>query len=85
MADTGPGIPPDELARVHRVRERGSAAHDTDGQGLGLGIATALAAQNGYDFRCESKPGRGTIFFVGVPLSIDDAVAGGAETEAFVT
>lgn len=82
VADTGPGITPDELARVLKSRERGSAARNTDGQGLGLSIATALAAQNGYDFRCESKPGRGTIFFVGVPLSTVDAVADGAEAEA---
>ena len=85
VADTGPGIPADELTRVLQARERGSAARGTDGQGLGLSIATVLAAQNGYDFRCESKPGRGTVFVVGVPLSVVDTVAGGRETEIGAT
>jgi signal transduction histidine kinase len=83
VADTGPGIPADELARVLQPRERGSAVRDTEGQGLGLGIATALAARNGYDFRCESTPGRGTVFYVVVPLSL--AGAGASVGEGGVT
>ncbi|HET8697217.1 MAG TPA: sensor histidine kinase [Gammaproteobacteria bacterium] len=67
VADTGPGIPADELERVLKVYERGSAADGTEGQGLGLGIASKLAAQQGFGFRCLSTPGRGTAFFVDVP------------------
>lgn len=67
VADTGPGILPDELERVLKARERGSSAHGTEGHGLGLGIASALAAQHGFGFRCRSTPGRGTAFFVDMP------------------
>lgn len=67
VADTGPGIPHDELERVLKAHERGSTAEGTEGQGLGLGIASALAAEHGYGFRCRSVPGRGTAFFVDVP------------------
>ncbi|HEU4619314.1 MAG TPA: sensor histidine kinase [Gammaproteobacteria bacterium] len=67
VADTGPGIPLEELDRVLEPRVRGSTARDTVGEGLGLGIASALAEQHGYAFRCRSKPGRGTAFFVDLP------------------
>jgi signal transduction histidine kinase len=69
VADTGPGIAPGELERVLKPRERGSAAQDTEGHGLGLGIAGLLARQLGYGFRCRSVPGRGTGFFIDVPRS----------------
>lgn len=85
VADTGPGIPPDELARVLHVRERGSAARDTDGHGLGLGIATALAARNGYVIRCESELARGTAFFLDVPLATADTVDGERAEEVAAT
>ena len=85
VADTGAGIPADEIVRVMQARERGSGARDTDGEGLGLGIATALAAQNGYGFRCESRVGRGTAFFVDVPLPIVDPIAGSCEADAAAT
>lgn len=78
VADTGPGIPADELERVLEANERGSTARGTEGQGLGLGIASALAAQHGYDFRCRSIPGRGTAFFVDVPRSASAAGGGGS-------
>jgi signal transduction histidine kinase len=73
VADTGRGIHADELSRVLRARERGSAARETDGHGLGLAIATALARQNGYGFDCRSRPGRGTVFFVDLPLTVEHA------------
>jgi signal transduction histidine kinase len=67
VADTGPGIPAGEIARVLRERERGAAAHDKEGRGLGLAIVTTLAERNGYGFDCRSRVGRGTAFFVDLP------------------
>ena len=67
VADTGPGIPPDEIERVLQAHERGSMTEGIDGQGLGLGIASALASQQHYEIRCRSTPGRGTAFFVDMP------------------
>jgi signal transduction histidine kinase len=69
VADTGSGIDPEELTRVLQAGERGKAAQGTDGQGLGLAIATALAEQNGYRFDCRSEPGRGTVFSIEIPLA----------------
>jgi signal transduction histidine kinase len=68
VADTGRGIQPDELSRVLLARERGSAARETEGHGLGLARASTLARQNGYGFDCRSRPGKGTVFFVDLPL-----------------
>ncbi len=42
LCDTGPGLPRDEWTRVLRPLERGSAASDRRGSGLGLSIASAI-------------------------------------------
>ena len=67
IADTGPGIPQDEQARVLESRQRGSTVGDIEGAGLGLGIAAALAAQNNFGFEMRSTPGRGTLFVITLP------------------
>ena len=69
VADTGPGIEADELDRVMHFRERGSAACNVEGHGLGLGIAHALALSGGYKLSCRSVPGKGTAFFVDFELA----------------
>lgn len=69
IADTGPGMTAEELARVFREGERGSGAAGTDGQGLGLSIAARLSAQSGFGLRVHSVPGRGTRFTVKLPLA----------------
>jgi signal transduction histidine kinase len=69
VADTGPGIEADELARVMHLQERGRAAGDVEGHGLGLGIANALAQSGGYKLSCRSIPGKGTAFFVEFELA----------------
>jgi len=69
VADTGPGIEPEELDRVMQFRERGSAAGNIEGHGLGLGIANALATSGGYKLSCRSVAGKGTAFFVDFELA----------------
>ena len=69
VADTGPGIEASELDRVMHFRERGSAAENVEGHGLGLGIANALALSGGYKLSCRSIPGKGTAFFVDFELA----------------
>jgi signal transduction histidine kinase len=46
VRDRGPGIPPDQLARVLEpfVRLDGSRSRETGGAGLGLAIANELAS-----------------------------------------
>jgi signal transduction histidine kinase len=69
VVDTGPGMPPEELARVFREGERGSGAAGTEGLGLGLSIAARLSALYGFGLLVASRPGRGTRFSLELPLA----------------
>ena len=62
VEDQGIGIPPHELAQVFERHFRGSAArrHRSDGSGLGLPIARALALAHGGQLELHSEPGQGT-------------------------
>jgi signal transduction histidine kinase len=59
--DDGPGIPPEDLARVTEafVRLDGSRSSETGGVGLGLSIATAIAASQGASLVLENRTGGG--------------------------
>jgi two-component system, NtrC family, sensor kinase len=56
VADTGAGIPAEQLKRIH---EPFYTTKD-DGFGLGLAICRSILWENGGDMRVESAPGRGT-------------------------
>ena len=64
ISDTGPGIAPDELARVFEPFARASSAATaaTPGSGLGLTIARMLAELMGGELSAQSEPGVGTRF-----------------------
>lgn len=68
--DTGPGIPPDEQENIfkefHRVAARASAS---EGLGLGLAIVDRAAALLGHPLGLASRPGRGTVFMLQLPLT----------------
>jgi signal transduction histidine kinase len=57
VADTGPGIPGDEVGAVGERFARGAAAAGLPGAGLGLGVAQALAARLGGRLSVERGPG----------------------------
>ncbi|MBS3941199.1 MAG: HAMP domain-containing histidine kinase [Actinobacteria bacterium] len=69
VADTGVGVPPDDLDRLferfHRVR--GSRARSHEGTGIGLSLARELARMHGGDIEVESAEGVGTTFRVTLP------------------
>lgn len=69
VVDTGPGMPPEELARVFREGVRGSSAAGSEGLGLGLSIAARLSALYGFGLAVASRPGRGTRFSLELPLA----------------
>jgi signal transduction histidine kinase len=75
VADSGPGMSPEELRRVMKQWERGEHTADTEGSGLGLSIAQSLASERRYGFRVVSSPGRGTIFTVELPARGADSVS----------
>jgi signal transduction histidine kinase len=66
VSDTGPGIAPDEQARIFGAFERSASArkHGDEGTGLGLYISHKLAELMGYQIEVSSMPGKGSTFYV---------------------
>jgi two-component system, OmpR family, sensor histidine kinase BaeS len=69
VADTGVGIPADELPRIFDRFWRGQAAAQTSGSGIGLAIAAELAQAHGGTLTADSQPGQGTRFTLTLPLA----------------
>jgi len=69
VADTGIGIPNDQLPLIfERFRQLdGSETRPYDGVGLGLYIASQYTAILGGTIQADSKPGQGTIFTLRIP------------------
>jgi signal transduction histidine kinase len=69
IADSGPGIPPDELPRIFERFHRADAsrARDTGGYGLGLSIAKAVIEAYGGSITPRSEVGVGTRMIVSIP------------------
>ncbi len=61
VADTGAGIPTQDLPHVFERFYRGDPAHSAEGSGLGLSIAKALIEAQGGSIALESQVGEGTI------------------------
>ncbi len=72
VSDTGPGIPPDELARVFDRFFRGRTVR-AGGSGIGLTVARELALAHGGEVTVASEPGHGAIFTVRLPGVTRDA------------
>jgi two-component system phosphate regulon sensor histidine kinase PhoR len=70
VADTGMGIPKDELPKLWTEFYRASNARQSDivGTGLGLSIVKRLVASFGGLVTLESEEGKGTTFTVSLPL-----------------
>jgi two-component system NtrC family sensor kinase len=76
VADTGIGIPPDQLARIfnrfHQVDT--SSTRRFGGVGLGLAIVKSIVEAHDSTIEVESKEGKGTVFRFRLPL-VDRAEA----------
>lgn len=69
VADSGIGIAPADFERILLPFERGGAAAERAGIGLGLAITQALVHIMGGEMRVESVPGEGSRFIVRLMLS----------------
>ena len=67
VADTGPGLAPDQLARVFEPFWRGDESRSTKGSGLGLALAQRIVQALGGDIRVSSTPDVGSCFDVSLP------------------
>lgn len=63
VADTGPGIPADQLETIFEpFRRVGDQQSQTEGTGLGLAISRELVEMMGGELTVESSPGAGSTF-----------------------
>jgi two-component system OmpR family sensor kinase len=67
VADTGPGIPEDEIALVWEELYRGKGARGIPGSGLGLALVRAIAERHGGEVGLRSREGQGTVFTLRLP------------------
>ena len=70
VTDTGRGIPEGEIDRIFEPFERGWAAKNHPGLGLGLTITKMLSTLMGGDVRVDSREGEGSRFRVRVHLAV---------------
>ena len=72
IADTGIGIPEQELSRVFDefYRASNASAMEKEGTGLGLAIARQVVERHGGRIWVESEEGKGSVFSFAFPLVI---------------
>ncbi len=67
VADTGPGIPAEELPHVFDRFFRGQDAARTSGSGIGLAVAAEMARAHGGQVTAASQRGHGTQMTLSLP------------------
>lgn len=74
VEDTGIGIPPENLDKLFTPFVRLDGEREQDGTGLGLALSKRLVELMNGDIGVESKPGRGSTFWIELPLADRDSV-----------
>jgi two-component system phosphate regulon sensor histidine kinase PhoR len=69
VADTGPGIPREELARIFERFYKVDRARGQSGTGLGLAVARHIIEGHGGRIWAESEPGHGATLRFTLPAS----------------
>jgi two-component system OmpR family sensor kinase len=69
VADSGAGIPSEDLPKIFEELYRGSNARGTEGSGLGLALVSRIIALHGgqIEVRSRQTEPRGTVFTVRLP------------------
>jgi signal transduction histidine kinase len=65
VADTGPGIPPEDLPRLFDLY----FTTKKDGTGVGLAVTQQIVTAHGGTIEVDSEPGRGTRMTVKIPAA----------------
>ena len=81
VADTGPGVPPEDRERVFEAFYRGASIPDSPGTGLGLAIANAIVKAHDGRVWIEDTPGGGATFAFEIPVRHRTATIEGASAE----
>ena len=76
VRDTGPGIDPADQSKIFEEFQQadGSSTKRKGGTGLGLSIARRIVAMHGGRIWVKSAPGRGSTFFIKVPVNVEQQV-----------
>ena len=67
VADTGAGLPAEELPHIFEELYRGQGARGIEGSGLGLALVKAVAERHGGSVAVRSRPGQGSVFSLRLP------------------
>jgi signal transduction histidine kinase len=78
LADTGPGIAPEDQAHLFEPFYRASRPLAVSGAGLGLAIVKAIVEAHGGRVALESLPGAGMTISFALPISDDEGAPGAA-------
>lgn len=68
VADTGCGIAEADLPYLFEELYRGSNAQGCEGSGLGLALVQTIVKRHGGSVKVRSRPDRGTVFTVSLPI-----------------
>jgi two-component system OmpR family sensor kinase len=69
IADTGPGIPEDDLPHLGEELYRGSAPRSIEGSGLGLALVRAIVTRHRGTLAIRSRLGQGTLVSLRLPAA----------------
>ena len=68
VADTGPGIPAEDVPHIWDELYRGPGARGIPGSGLGLALVRAITERHDGRVSLRSRPGQGTVFTMRLPI-----------------
>jgi signal transduction histidine kinase len=69
VADTGPGIHPEDLPHLGEELFRGRTTQTVEGSGLGLALVQTIVERHGGTMRIRSRQGQGTVVVARFPAA----------------